>query len=120
MNCPLFALYSLITTNAVVCIFLAVDLDKAAIPYWVNWLLVAYVAVHAASHLVLSVPIYLAVCCPVSNLTTRFPFSWPNVVITPMEAESRRPYLLCVIWPLTRAIRTISTRRSRTRRKMLM
>ncbi|KZS01301.1 Ferric-chelate reductase 1 [Daphnia magna] len=47
-------------------------------------------------------------------------YRWPNVVITPMEAESRRPYLLCVIWPLTRAIRTISTRRSRTRRKMLM
>lgn len=43
----------------IVCIFLAVDLDKAAIPYWVNWLLVAYVAVHAASHLVLS----LAQCC---------------------------------------------------------
>jgi hypothetical protein len=34
---------------------LAVDLDKAAIPYWVNWLLVSYVAVHAATHLVLSV-----------------------------------------------------------------
>ena len=34
---------------------MAVDLDKAAIPYWVNWLLVSYVAVHAATHLVLSV-----------------------------------------------------------------
>ncbi|XP_046657704.1 putative ferric-chelate reductase 1 homolog isoform X2 [Daphnia pulicaria] len=43
----------------IVCIFLAVDLDKAAIPYWVNWLLVSYVAVHAATHLVLS----LAQCC---------------------------------------------------------
>jgi hypothetical protein len=60
---------------------LAVDLDKAAIPYWVNWLLVSYVAVHAATHLVLSVrhthtncffgfqkvnrfyPLQLAQCC---------------------------------------------------------
>ena len=39
----------------VVCIFLAVDLSKAGIPYWVNWLLVSYVAIHAISHLVLSV-----------------------------------------------------------------
>lgn len=31
------------------------DLDKAAIPYWVNWLLVAYLAVHAFTHTVLSV-----------------------------------------------------------------
>ena len=47
--------YFLSLKKIVVCIFLAVDLDKAAIPYWVNWLLVSYVAVHAASHLVLSV-----------------------------------------------------------------
>lgn len=44
---------------AIVCIFLAVDLDKAAIPYWVNWLLVSYVAIHAISHLILS----LGQCC---------------------------------------------------------
>ena len=37
------------------CIFLAVDLDKASIPKWVNWLLVTYVVIHAITHIVLSV-----------------------------------------------------------------
>ena len=39
--------------------FLAVDLNKAALPFWANWLLVTYVAFHAVTHLVLSV----AQCC---------------------------------------------------------
>jgi len=41
-------------TLATTCIFLAVDLDKASIPKWVNWLLVTYVVIHAITHIVLS------------------------------------------------------------------
>jgi len=32
-----------------------VDLDKAAIPKWINWLLVTHVICHAITHIVLSV-----------------------------------------------------------------
>jgi len=43
----------------IVCVFLAVGLDKANLPDWANWLLVTYVAFHALTHLILSV----AQCC---------------------------------------------------------
>ena len=39
----------------VVCIYLAVGLDKAAIPYWITWLLVVYTVIYVLSHIVLSV-----------------------------------------------------------------
>ena len=41
--------------SLVVSIFFAVGLDKAAIPYWVNWLLITYVVIYAVSHITLSV-----------------------------------------------------------------
>lgn len=40
---------------SVVCIYLAVGLDKAAIPYWITWLLVVYTVIYVLSHIVLSV-----------------------------------------------------------------
>lgn len=45
-------------TLGIVCIFLAVGLDKAAIPYWVTWLLVTYTVVHVLGHLILTVVQY--------------------------------------------------------------
>ncbi|EFX80429.1 hypothetical protein DAPPUDRAFT_304120 [Daphnia pulex] len=38
----------------VVCIFLAVGLDKAAIPYWVTWLIVVYSVIYILSHIILT------------------------------------------------------------------
>ncbi len=39
----------------VVCIFLAVNLGKAAIPYWVTWLIVVYSVIYILSHIILTV-----------------------------------------------------------------
>lgn len=43
-------IYSLVVT-----IFFAVKLNKAELPDWMDWILVAYVAFHVAIHLILSV-----------------------------------------------------------------
>lgn len=41
--------------NAVIAIFLAVELSKAKLPSWVDWILVAYVIFHVLTHLILTV-----------------------------------------------------------------
>lgn len=40
---------------AVIAIFFAVRLNKAKLPEWVDWILVAYVVFHILTHLVLTV-----------------------------------------------------------------
>lgn len=44
----------------VVTIFFAVKLNKAELPEWMDWIMVAFVAFHVVMHLILSVSIYCA------------------------------------------------------------
>lgn len=39
----------------VIAIFFAVELSKAKLPSWVDWVLVAYVIFHVLTHLILTV-----------------------------------------------------------------
>jgi hypothetical protein len=53
--CTLNVILFLYPQFPVVCIFLAVGLEKAAIPYWVTWLIVVYSVIYILSHIILTV-----------------------------------------------------------------